>query len=417
VPFDVKSMQSPGGLTGNGAHTLQIMVLEFERAKMVLYPPELNPVTRDALSFYLTRYLELLKHAGHHVLHSLPDFDDDNLRLTIDYALISAVHEIHETAPEVHGIPLTVINGFLARRWTNALMLIQDRRGPPHDILTVSLAEFKSVWADLHVGVHFHIKFGAPKVKPICPREVLITFSASEILFYDSEDFKRQPVATYKGWEIALMVEVKQVKGPNGFDIRYVLDLDTARFTEHLSIFPGAEDELSVRYSDLIIEFIQVQYLDILETFNIHAIYEIDERTPKDDHPYGPIVVPPHIFEPVGPYDGPSEDIDVVFGPILGGEVDIFTGYEHSSAITQISILTYLKTIWETATKYKHAECLRTWAYEDHFTASFGPLTIRLLSNEKAIVWVSIGEGTYKPLDGWKPSTKCVLRLYGARSR
>jgi hypothetical protein len=217
-----------------------------------------------------------------------------------DYA-----HENHETAPEVDSIPLASINDYLARRWSRVFTLAQDNS---HDTFALSLAEFKSVWADLDVGVHFHIKFGPPKAKPISQREVLITYTANEILFYDSEDFTRQPVEIYEGWEIALIAEVKQVKETDGFGTRYVLDLDTARFAEDLSLLPGAEAETGLRYRDIITEFVQVQYLEALETSNGHTIYVSGDQLDSIDDEEAEI---------------PSDSVDVEEAEIPLDSVDV----------------------------------------------------------------------------------------------
>ncbi|EIN11424.1 hypothetical protein PUNSTDRAFT_141793 [Punctularia strigosozonata HHB-11173 SS5] len=416
VPFGIKSFTSPGGLTGNGEHLLQIMVLDYARAKMVLHPPAISSATKAALSLYLKKYLDLLRHSGHHVLYSLPDFDDDQRKLTIDYALISAVNLIHETETEVHGVSLGRINNYLAHVWGKAAMLACGRHGLPDDLLSVCLAEFKSTWIDLHTDAHFHVKFGAPKVKAICAREVLVTFVIDEILFYGSDDFDVEPRDKYEGWELAFMVEVKEEKDADGCITRYVLDLDTARFCDHLSVLVGVTGDVAAHYCDVLIEFIQVQYLDILESCKLHIICEIDVRHPEPvDQPAGPVICGlPHDFwglPPLSPRGRPA-DPDVEFGPLIGGEVDVCGGYEHVSAVSQISIITLFKTIWETASRHKHTFCLRSWSYDDSFTASFGALTIRLISNEKAIVWVNIDEGTYKTLNGWLPwsgSTKHTI--------
>ena len=108
----VHQLPSPG----DSRLTLQTLVLDYTKAKLVLYPTELRPDAREALGFYLGQYLDLLKRAGHHAFHSLPSSDDER-RVTIDYREISSVGVINDVDIEVFGSSVKQINTRLSSIW------------------------------------------------------------------------------------------------------------------------------------------------------------------------------------------------------------------------------------------------------------------------------------------------------------
>lgn len=143
--------------------------------------------SKQALESYLQGYLQLLQSAGHHVLFSLPNFDDDGQRPYLDFSQIA---HILLNLEEVHGVSIEQINRYLSASWLKAAMLAGAQNGQPIDRPAISLAEYRSTWI-LHDGdVHFHLKFGAPQVAALCNDEILMYFIVDEVLFYDSEDFE-----------------------------------------------------------------------------------------------------------------------------------------------------------------------------------------------------------------------------------
>jgi hypothetical protein len=103
-----------------GYQKIQLIVLDLEHAKLTHIKAEksLAPAAKDALVFYLKEYLRFLKHAGHHIMYSLPDFDDDYKRLRIDYSELRAGDiKGYATDAEVWGISIEWINQFVNARW------------------------------------------------------------------------------------------------------------------------------------------------------------------------------------------------------------------------------------------------------------------------------------------------------------
>ena len=144
-----------------------------------------DDVDRQALGYYLRRYLRFLSNAGHHILFSLPDFDDDQLSIDIDF---SALSKTDVPVTEIHGITIDKINAFLSTGWLKAAMLGQSP-DTANDI-KVALADYRSTSSGGGVtDVYFHAVFGAPNIKALCEQEVILYFSLDYLYIYETEDF------------------------------------------------------------------------------------------------------------------------------------------------------------------------------------------------------------------------------------
>ena len=81
-------------------------------------------------------------------------------------------------------------------------------------------------------------------------------------------------------------------------------------------------------------------------------------------------------------------------------------GFDQIVAVSQASINTHFSALFELARTAKALDCnasLSKWSYEQYFSATFKPVTIRLLSNGKALVWFHLEEGYLKTLRNWLP--------------
>lgn len=152
-------------------------------AQLISVHPEVDAGTQ-ALSFYLIHYLQLLQNAGHHVLFSLPDFDDDRLQVSIDF---STQGQTLLELEEVYGVSVEKINAFLSSSWLKSAMLVSGKKTADRPAL--SLAEYRSTWVLNDSSAHFHVRLGAPRIKAVCNQEVILFFSVDEVQFYDTTDF------------------------------------------------------------------------------------------------------------------------------------------------------------------------------------------------------------------------------------
>ena len=155
-------------------------------AQLISVHPDIDS-GRSAISFYIAQYLQLLQGAGHHVLFSLPDFDDDRAHVNIDF---STQGQTLLDLEEVYSISVEKINAFLSSSWLKSAMFANGKsKGPVVDRPSLSLAEYRSTWVLNESSEHFHIRLGAPRVKAVCGQEVILFFSVDEVLFYDTADF------------------------------------------------------------------------------------------------------------------------------------------------------------------------------------------------------------------------------------
>lgn len=146
----------------------------------------------NALTFYLKHYLRFLSNAGHRILFSLPDFDDDNLSVFIDFSAVSKTTALVE---EVHGVSLEKVNTFLSTAWLNAAMLATGENAESD--IKISLAEYRSTMGTHNNDLHFTARFGAPRVEALCNQEVILYFKIEELCTYESDDFSEYVLFNY----------------------------------------------------------------------------------------------------------------------------------------------------------------------------------------------------------------------------
>lgn len=198
----------------------------------------------------------------------------------------------------------------------------------------------------------------------------------------------------------------------------------------HYCSFPGLDEGNSelVRYWTRVVEFFTTEYFDMLETAQYHVIYHHDHRWPK------PAAIPSS-----GGFGYGEGEIDIDHGTIdsswdetrddvvdeetgvvtrgsSGGWEDIaekadMGGFDQIVAISQGGLIAHFLTLWNSARTSKEASLVK-WNYEDYFEATFKPMTLRLLSNGRAIVWVHLQEGFLKTLRNWLPWKECVCQCF-----
>ncbi|KAF8884776.1 hypothetical protein BD779DRAFT_1739314 [Infundibulicybe gibba] len=392
VDFDVQGIRGHTTKIGNGSHVIQLMVLDFHSARLI---SRVNAGDREGLQFYMRRYFDYLHHAGHHVLFSLPDFDDDRLDIIIDYSLESHVgHTLDTEIHEVFGVSVEEINRSLSSKWLKAIMDAAD--GAKRS--SICLAEYRSTWTAIgeRSDVQFHIKFGAPRVRVLCEREAVLYFKIDELLVYEGHDFTVTPKHTYSDWELAVVVDL--TRKIEGSFKRIEIDMTTLRFCEHFSIFHGFDVVLdfAATLKTTIVEFIDY-YAAVLESIHFHEIHVIDISRP---------LTTPDIGASSSDEDGTLWDSDDC-GRTVGRREEIIkktrTGhYDFIQVVSEQSIIEHFKVLWQLSrdSTSEHSKLLGKWCYSDDFKASFGALKIRYLSGEKAIVWIQLDEGTLKPLKG-----------------
>ncbi|KAJ7824736.1 hypothetical protein B0H14DRAFT_3727614 [Mycena olivaceomarginata] len=228
LKFSRRKLSGKDSRIGNGSgHLIQMMILDFSSAKMVLFRPDLPIGTADSLEWYLKKYLTLLQSAGHHVHFDLPDFDNDKYKPHINYSLATRALEHEELCVDVvvHGVGELSINEYLHETWLDVVSKARGFCGEPlTDLLSSCLTEIKSTWLG-HLDNHFHLRFSPPHVKALCGHEVVLYFTAIEVHFHHSEDFSLDPINSFEDWEFVFIVDVIEEKVGASSSLR--LDLST----------------------------------------------------------------------------------------------------------------------------------------------------------------------------------------------
>ncbi|CCM01094.1 uncharacterized protein FIBRA_03142 [Fibroporia radiculosa] len=415
VGFETRELRGKDTKIGNGQNLIQLVVFDLLKSHMISVEPAVI-IGRDAFVYYMTQYLSFLHQAGNHVLFSLPDFDDDRYRLTVDFSIEgSPAFDIQE----IHGINVQKINTYLSSVWLKAAMLLggTDAIESETDWKSTILAQYRSSWA-LHgdTDSHFHIRLGAPRIQPICSREAILYFTIDEVAFYETSNFDLEPLHHYSNWEVAILVDIVHEKLSDGSVTRCALDLTTARAYHRFCTFPGLDhaNEVMTSHCTRLLEFFTASYLDILESVDFHVIYHFDARWQIWD-----------TVDVCGSNDSDSDTGDGIESwKLTVGDhttkhaswVERVTrcatsGFDHVSAISQSSINALFNTLWtlgSTAKITDHTSAVAKWKYEKFFSATFKPMTIRLLSNGRAIVWIHVERGHLKTLRNWLPWIESV---------
>ena len=168
-----------------------------------------------------------------------------------------------------------------------------------------------------------------------------------------------------------------------------------ARYHNLASEFPGYDDndELAQESWRLVIEFFAEEYLHILESTRYHIIYSRDTR-----------------WELMSKLTSTAhEDADGSWWSLeladKSGDSSRETiqrpkmyGFDQVVAISQGSLNAQFATLCTAG-----QSILYRWNYEEFFAATFRPMSLRLLSSNRAIVWVHLQGGHLKTLKDWMP--------------
>ncbi|GBE84865.1 predicted protein [Sparassis crispa] len=397
VSFVRKAISGRDAQIGRGQNLIQLVVLDLSKGKLVsLRPPVTNG--RDALSFYLEKYVQFLQDAGNHVFFSLPDFDDDRYRLTIDYSLINSTAT---SLDSIHGISLRDLNDGLVSAWLKAAMIASVDEEDVVDWKSSSLAEFRStVVFPEDAKTHFHISFGAPKIKLLCSREAIVTFKINEVTFYPGIDFHAAPLLRYTNWEIAVLAEIHHLTEADGSVVSCQIDMDTALVSETLSVFEGFEhaDASDEEFScwSILLEFFKKEYFRILENANYHIVYYHDKRSVKLEE--DETITRGTWSDVTETRTTTTVSTEVSSRKEILSNSDMF-GFHQVIAVSQASINEHFNNLWLISKTSKTTEeifSLSSWTYQDTFSATFKPMTFRLLSDGRALVFIHLERGHIK---------------------
>jgi len=137
---------------------------------------------------YLEAYLHHLVKSGHHVIYSLPDFDDDSQKREIDFSTATVACYDHVT--KAFGVELSHVTKYVEDAWLKAAWLAHEHK---HDSKkqvefsvrnAISVAKWERSW---RTSAPFDVEFGAPTIQFLCDHEAILTFSLENTVFYASD--------------------------------------------------------------------------------------------------------------------------------------------------------------------------------------------------------------------------------------
>ncbi|EMD31462.1 hypothetical protein CERSUDRAFT_69274 [Gelatoporia subvermispora B] len=402
VPFESRKLSGRDSKIGNGANQIRFVILDFSKAQ--LQTPQSDAlVDRVAFLFYLTKYLELLQNAGNHVLYSLPDFDDGDLQVEINYSLVG--NHVQQYT-DLYGVGVDKINAYLSSMWLKAAMLANESANDMSRQQAHCLVAFNTAWTarEKH-ATHFHVELGAPRIHAICSLEAVLYFNIKEVSFFDGLDDENP--RQYSKWTIALLIRLNPEREAGRIS-RCKLDISSAEVHWKLCKFNGLSSHASENYEDelaeQLVEFFRGEYLEILERLEYHIIYKETENVfnfggESDNEIDG------------GAYYTSVSDEGGTGGAIIGRKVVTWTeiiakasmhGFDQIIALSQASIDAHFAGLWASyAEKSGHyASILAKWQHDEYFSVSLKPITVRLLSHNRALVSIFLSSGYLHPLKG-----------------
>ncbi|TFY80143.1 hypothetical protein EWM64_g3867 [Hericium alpestre] len=370
------------------------------------------------------QYLGLLKRAGYHVLHALPDFDNLSRSRDVDYSVVSRGPLIIN---EIFGISIKEVDSYLQKLWLDATAYIDEHGvGESYNMATpFHLAEHRCRWNDESVDAYIHTVFGPLKVEPLCQSEVVLWLDVHDVHFFTG-GFVGDAL-TYHDWKVALIVDVELEETEEGQVRRLKLDLSSARFCKRLSTVIEEVEVRELFYA--LVQYITTRYVRILDESKHHYVYHHDTR----------VVVSTIEEEDIDWYGG-DEDEDLgctcesetecthtyVHGHIYWGKIYqkiISHSYEYDydlvTSVTQGALNKYGSLLWETASQKLETPTVQdsraagtssdvALAYyvlqhegQTYFTASFSAPQIQLVctpGSRKVIVYYHVKEGSIRNL-------------------
>lgn len=161
-----------------------------------------------------------------------------------------------------------------------------------------------------------------------------------------------------------------------------------------------------------VVDFITGEYLNILENAQYNLIYHHDIRWSKisgvfdDDHQIDDIeIIDAEWSRNEVTEDGRAASKTVIWRDIT--QNSNMCGFDQITALSQAAVNTHYRSIWTeakaTTSSFVAETMLARWNYQQCFEGTFKPLTVRLRSDGRAMVFVNLQEGFLTPLRNWAP--------------
>ena len=174
---------------------------------------------------------------------------------------------------------------------------------------------------------------------------------------------------------------------------------------EQFSEFVGYDVSIDDRFLHVILEFFDSEYFHLMESSEYHVIYHHDVRWPQlsgitgGNFDVGETEEGGWEMETYGEGSHARSKMRITTWREITEQTDM-CGFDVVTAISQTAVNSQLYNSWTKAKGQRDAvdTILAKWSLEDYFAGTFQPITIRLLSNGSAIIWIHLEEGSLKTL-------------------
>ena len=131
---------------------------------------------------YLEAYIQHLTKAGHHVLCSLADFDDNGRERGVDFSSATAASYNHHM--KAFKIDLGLVSKRIEHVWLEAALLAHEHDYEGKHEIDSFLSNITAAKWERRCRTHlpFDVEFSTPTVQLLCVREAILTFSLENII-------------------------------------------------------------------------------------------------------------------------------------------------------------------------------------------------------------------------------------------
>ncbi|KAH9941697.1 uncharacterized protein BXZ73DRAFT_22216, partial [Epithele typhae] len=383
IPFERRSIYGETLLIGEYESAINLLILDFENSVLLSTLPHVS-FGNVQLTRFLAGYLRLLQEAGNHVFFSPPKFGPYSPVMITDYALLDLPEAFFHNS--IRGISVDKINTYLTSIWLKSSMLsYRGINGEKVDWPLRLLAQFNTRSYGQGTYGRFRMGLEPPTVEIVCDKELIVYFNIDEL---DCFDHNGNVTHSFKDWKIALVVDVLYLNEADSRVVTLRLDYDKEpRYHDLKSYFPGLveDDAVCGEQTELLVRFFTKEYLRLLKDAHYDILYTHDTRW---ETVHKPLEHPSGGWE-VGLPDHSRDSIR----------------HTHMYGFDQVTALSHgsLDAHFASLRKRTHG-ILRKWNHDKFFSARFKPLTVRLLSDNRAIVWVHLKGGILTTLREWVPS-------------
>ncbi|KZT23078.1 hypothetical protein NEOLEDRAFT_1180314 [Neolentinus lepideus HHB14362 ss-1] len=322
-----------------GLHTINVLILD-------LYSPIVISPLNEPLRFYFSQYLRYLQDEGHNMLYTLPYFKKT-------FPLSPRTPSVRAATP-LPELDIRPFNSRLRLAWFKAALtaLNTSRTHGKPTVESICLAEYSAEEYDTRLDV----KFGIPEIY-VSGNDVFLRLTITEGVLYTKRGISWNVVDRIDG---TFTIKIN-VRNHAKVELYFALEeLNNRLLTCFDAVLHHRRERLT--------SFLEKYALVCNETI-LKAIAGIDESTPHfDSEIYGGLIAKD------------AQRLGLVNTPHVHS-------FDYVQVLDRYSLIQQFQTLHSSDVRGTYQWTHRL-ADSRTFHAHFGPLRVRLLSDNKALVWI-----------------------------